>query len=206
MTGSDPSPRLGSDPGRVATWLVAGWLVAGCAPSEVAWQPVEPPVEAPDFSLAALGGGGGRRVGPPVEAPDFSLAALDGGDVRLSELRGRVVVMEFWATWCGPCRYSSPSLEVMYRKYRDRGVTILLVNQAESPEEIRAWAEGRFTAPMLLDAQQAVARQYRVTGLPTLFIIDQQGMIRYHEAGDGGGVGGGLEPRLEGFFGELAAG
>ena len=179
MTGSDPSPRLGSDPGRVATWLVAGWLVAGCAPSEVAWQPVE----------------------PPVEAPDFSLAALDGGDVRLSELRGRVVVMEFWATWCGPCRYSSPSLEVMYRKYRDRGVTILLVNQAESPEEIRTWAEGRFTAPMLLDAQQAVARQYRVTGLPTLFIIDQQGMIRYHEAG----YGGGLERALQRIFEELLA-
>ena len=108
---------------RIGALGLALLCVAGCGPPDSAWAPVE----------------------PSVAAPDFELAQLDGGEVRLSELRGKVVVMEFWATWCGPCRYSSPSLEAMYRKYRDRGVTILLVNQAESPEEIRAWAEGRFT-------------------------------------------------------------
>ena len=162
-----------------AVGLVALLCAAGCGPPDSAWAPVE----------------------PPVAAPDFELAQLDGGQVRLSGLQGRVVVMEFWATWCGPCRYSTPSLEAMYRKYRDQGVTVLLINQAESPTRIQKWAEGRFTAPILLDVEQVVARQYRVTGLPTLFVIDRQGMIRYHEAG----YSGGLEHNLQLIFQELLA-
>lgn len=143
-----------------------GLALAGCGPAETDW----------------------RALDPPVPAPDFALTALDGGDVRLSELRGHVVLMEFWATWCGPCRYSTPSLEAVYRKYRDQGVRVLLVNEGESPERIRQWAEERFTAPILLDARQTVSRQYRVFGLPTLFVIDQEGQIRYREAGYGGGI------------------
>ncbi|MBI4342366.1 MAG: TlpA family protein disulfide reductase, partial [Candidatus Omnitrophica bacterium] len=87
-----------------------------------------------------------KRIEPPLAAPDFTLAQLEGGGVSLADERGRVVVMEFWATWCPPCRYSTPSLEAIHRRYRNRGVTVLLINAGESVERIKAWAERRFTA------------------------------------------------------------
>jgi peroxiredoxin len=128
------------------------------------------------------------KLEPPVAAPGFSLPALDGGQISLKEQGGKVVIMEYWATWCGPCRFSTPSLEVIYRRFKDRGVTALLINAGESPERIRKWAERRFTAPILLDANGEVARLYGVEGIPRLFVIDQQGRIVYDRAGYSGGL------------------
>lgn len=153
----------------IATWnFIAGVFLVGCGPQAVTedWH----------------------RVEPPVPAPMFTLAQLDGGELKLSDLQGRVVIMEFWATWCEPCRFSLPSLEVMYKRYRDRGVAVLLVNQDEPPETIRAWLAGKFTAPVLLDARGVVGSQYGVEGIPQLFIIDQQGRIIFMHAGYGGGL------------------
>ena len=139
-----------------------------------------------------------HRVDPPVEAPDFALSQLDGTSLRLSDLRGRMVVMEFWATWCGPCRSSLPSLETMYRKYRGRGLTVLLINQGERPEQITKWASQRYTAPILLD-EGRVGALYRVRGIPRLFVVNQEGRVVYmHE-----GYGGGLERSLKLIVEEL---
>ncbi len=124
----------------------------------------------------------------PVAAPDFTLPALTGSTVTLSGLRGQVVVMEFWATWCGPCQYSSPSLEVISRRFRGRGVTVLLINKGERAETVRAWAKGRFTTPILLDEHEQVAALYGIEALPQLFIIDQEGNIQYAESGYIGGL------------------
>ena len=129
-----------------------------------------------------------ERVEPPKESVDFSVQQLDGSAVSLSGYRGRVVVMEFWATWCGPCRFSLPSLEVIYKRFRDRGVTVLLINQGEDADRVRKWAERRFTAPILLDTDQHVGRLYGVSGIPRLFIVDQAGRIVYAHAGYGGGL------------------
>ena len=140
-----------------------------------------------------------RRVDPPVAAPDFTLTQLDGGAVTLSKLRGRVVVLDFWATWCGPCRFSLPSLEVIYKQYQDHGVIVLLVNEGEEAATVRQWAQRRFTAPILLDRDEHVAQLYHATGLPTSLIIDQSGYLRYvHE-----GYGGGLEHSLSAILSEL---
>ena len=139
-----------------------------------------------------------HKVSPRKAAPDFSLSQLDGGTVTLSSLRGRVVILEFWATWCGPCRFSTPSVEVIYKKYRDRGVTALLVNQGDSPEVIRPWAAKRFTAPILLDSDGRVGRLFNVTGIPRLFIIDQEGRIAYIHEGYGGGFERNLKLILDG--------
>ena len=141
-----------------------------------------------------------HRVNPPADAPDFALPQLDGTTLRLVDLQGKVVVMDFWATWCGPCRSALPSLEAMYRKYRDRGVVVLLINQGETPEQITKWASQRYTAPILLDAGQ-VGGLYRVRGIPQMFIVNQEGKVVYLH----GGYGGGLERSLKLVFEELLA-
>lgn len=129
-----------------------------------------------------------HRIEPQVAAADFTLPQLAGDPISLSDYRGRVVIMEFWATWCGPCRFSLPSLEVIYKKYRDRGVTVLLVNEGETADEIQRWAGKRFTAPILLDARSNVAESYRVQGIPRLFIIGQDGSVLYEHEGYGGAL------------------
>lgn len=140
--------------------------------------------------LGACGPGASdwMKLDPPVAAPGFSLPTLDGGRVSLAEQRGKVVIMEFWATWCGPCRFSTPSLEAVYRKFKDRGVTVLLINAGEAPERIRKWAERRFTAPILLDEQGEAAELYSVNGIPRLLVVDQQGRIVYDHEGYSGGL------------------
>jgi thiol-disulfide isomerase/thioredoxin len=159
------------------------------------------------IALALLGcepktiGADWKRLEPPVPAPGFTLPQLDAGPMSLSDYRGRVVIMEFWATWCGPCRFSLPSLEVIYKGYRDRGVAVLLLNEGEAAETARKWAAGRFTAPILLDQDQRVGALYRVRGIPRLFIVDQQGHLVYaHD-----GYGGGLERNLKLILEELLA-
>ncbi len=129
-----------------------------------------------------------KRIEPRVPAKDFTLPRLGGGRVQLSDLRGRIVIMEFWATWCGPCRFSLPSLDVIYRRYRDRGVTVLLLNQGEAAAQVQRWVERRFAAPILLDANGEVAARYKVDGIPRLFIVGQDGQLVYEHAGYGGGL------------------
>ena len=164
---------------RVWVVVLLVGLTAGCGTETTDWAPLE----------------------PRVPAPDFVLPALDGGPVRLSDLRGNLVVIEFWATWCGPCRYSTPSLEVIFRRFRDRGVSVLLVNQGESAEQITRWSERRFTAPILLDQEFRVAKHYGLQGIPRLFVIDREGRIVY----DKSGYGGGLEQNLRVILTQLLA-
>jgi len=143
-----------------------------------------------------------KAVQPSIAAPDFTLPQLDGPPVTLSALRGRVVVLEFWATWCGPCRFSLPSLEVIHQRYRNRGVSILLINEGESERAVRQWTGRRFTAPILLDAAQTAGEQYGVRAIPRLFLVDQAGRVVYaHE-----GYGGGLERSLSLILDRLLAG
>ena len=150
-------------------FVAGGVMLAGCAPGGL--------------------GGDWKKIEPPVPAPGFTLPQLDAAQpVALSALRGRVVVMEFWATWCGPCRFSLPSLEAIHRKYRDRGVTILLINQGETPQAVRQWAGTRFTAPILLDEDTRVGARYQVRSIPRLFVVDRQGRLRWAHAGYGGGL------------------
>ena len=133
----------------------------------------------------------------PVAAPDFTLPKIGGGTVTLSALRGQVVVMEFWATWCGPCRMSTPSVEAVYRTLKGRGVTALLINVGEKEEEITRWAGTRFTAAILMDQDQDVARRYGVQGIPTLLVIDQEGRIIHRHSGYSGGLEQHLSQALE---------
>ena len=119
-------------------------------------------------------------------APDFSLKTLDGKMVRLSELRGKkVVLINFWATWCPPCRLEMPTMQQIYAEYKGRGFEILAINiEPDAKEEIRDFMkELRLTFPVLLDSDMKVTRKYRLIGLPVSMLIDRQGIIRSKEIG-----------------------
>ncbi len=148
--------------------LLLMFLAVGCSPTHLSeeWQ----------------------RIANPVEAPDFTLNALSGPPVTLSSLRGRIVIMEFWATWCGPCRMSTPSIEAIYREHKDKPVSVLLINAGEDAAAVREWAGNRFTATILLDIEGTVRRQYGVSSIPQLFVVDKQGHITYDKSGYGGGL------------------
>jgi peroxiredoxin len=146
-----------------------------------------------------------QPLDPPVPAPEFSLPGLTGQTVRLSDYRGRIVVMEFWATWCGVCRQTMPSLELLYRRYRDRGVEVLLVDMGEEPKRVKRWAGSRFESTIVLDERNRAARAYGVSGIPALFVIDAMGLIRYTKTGYGGGLERDLTGILDGLLAEPPA-
>ena len=117
------------------------------------------------------------NVGDP--AHDFSLAGLDGTQVALSDFRGQPVIVNFWATWCAPCRLEMPEFEQVYRDYQDQGLVILALNQAETPEMVREFFEddlGLSFTP-LLDEETEVAEAYGAVNLPSTFFVDAEGHI-----------------------------
>lgn len=121
-------------------------------------------------------------IAPEVAAlaPDFELRTLTGETVRLRDLRGRPVILNFWATWCPPCRREMPALEVVWQQYNRGDVMVLGVDQGESPavvEEFIRTAAG-VSFPLLLDIDQSVGDAYLVHSMPTTFFIDAEGRIR----------------------------
>jgi len=126
---------------------------------------------------------GGLTPSPRVgfAAPDFTLDLLGGGQVTLSELRGKAVVLNLWASWCPPCRAEMPTLQRVYEANRVRGLEILAVNttfqdtEADATEFVRALG---LTFPVAMDRTGEVSRSYLLRALPTTFFIDRQGVIR----------------------------
>ena len=120
---------------------------------------------------------------PGRYAPDFSLADLDGNQVMLSDHRGKKVILNFWATWCPPCRAEMPDLERLAREHEGT-VTVLLVDLEEEEAQIRPFLDDiGITLVPLLDAEAKVATLYRVSALPTSVIIDEDGVIQEVQVG-----------------------
>lgn len=112
-------------------------------------------------------------------APDFALPSLDGGRVSLEGLRGQNVVLNFWATWCVPCRAEMPELQQVYDEKRNQGVVVLAVNLKEQQGQVDSYVrELGLTFPVVLDKDGSVAESYKVLGLPTSVFIDRGGVIR----------------------------
>ena len=114
-------------------------------------------------------------------APDFTLDTLDGKKVTLSELRGKIVIINLWATWCPPCRAEMPALENAYEQYKDSGVIILGLNvtNQDSERDIPPFVkEFGLTFPILLDRDGSVSALYQLRGLPTTYFVNREGIIR----------------------------
>jgi len=120
----------------------------------------------------------------PAAAPDFALPARDGGELRLSDLRGQVVMINFWATWCGPCRQEMPLLEQIHAKYEPLGFTLLGVNVEPDSEEARAWlTKVPVTFPILFDRDNVVSESFGVEAMPSSVLIDREGRVRHVHRG-----------------------
>jgi peroxiredoxin len=138
------------------------------------------------FAALALGcqrAGGGGLVGQP--APEFSLADLKGNAVRLANLKGKVVFVNLWATWCEPCRQEMPAMQALYTTLAGGDFEMLAVSSDQSKREVieRFVTANRLTFPVLLDPDLQVADRYRVTGYPETIVIDRNGTIVAHELG-----------------------
>jgi peroxiredoxin len=118
------------------------------------------------------------------QAPDFVLEALDGEQVSLEEFSGQVVLMNFWATWCPPCKAEIPDIEAAYQLHQEDGLVVLGINVEESRETVEPFVEEfNITYPVLLDEARQVFKAYRVSGLPMSVIVDREGVIRVRHTG-----------------------
>lgn len=116
-------------------------------------------------------------------APDFQLQTLDGSSVKLSDLRGHPVLINFWATWCGPCQLEMPLIEQYYKKYNP-DLIVLAVNNDEPESDVQAFVTNhKLTFPVLLDPGAKVEDLYHVRAFPTTFFVDKSGTIRYQHIG-----------------------
>mgnify|MGYP005851484619 CR=1 FL=1 len=131
--------------------------------------------------LSAGGCGGGSGAASPLAgspAPDFVLEDLQGEQVALSGLRGTPVLVNFWASWCAPCRLEMPLLQAAAEKHGEGRLAVLGVNYGEEAETARSFLrENALTIRVVLDRDFAVSRLYRVRGIPTSFFIDAEGII-----------------------------
>jgi peroxiredoxin len=117
-------------------------------------------------------------AGAPAAA--FQLPAAVGDPVSLADLKGQVVLINFWASWCGPCRQEMPILDQMYRKYKAAGFTLLGVNvEPKSGEAISFLKATPVSFPILFDTQSKVSNLYEVSGMPSTVIVDRKGNVRY---------------------------
>ncbi len=112
-------------------------------------------------------------------APALRLPLAGGGEVSLAHYRGKVLLVNFWATWCAPCRAEMPAIDAAYRKHRERGFEVLAVDVQERDEDVLAFlGELGVSFPSAVDRDSDVARRYRALALPTTFLIDRQGVVR----------------------------
>lgn len=155
-------------------------------------QPIPAPLQAvpltqsnprPGARSARSSAGVGISIGgtPTIGdlAPDFTLKNLQGEEVSLSDFKGQPVLINFWATWCPPCRFEMPAIQKMYEQYQDEGFVVLAVDVEEPISTVKQYIEqGGYTFPVLLDYKGQVANgPYRIRAFPTSYFVDREGKI-----------------------------
>ncbi len=139
----------------------------------------------------------GTRIGD--QAPDFTLKTLDGNTIHLSDFRGKPVFVNFWASWCPPCKAEMPDIEQSYEKHKAEGYVFLGINNAEDPTTVDNFVhkQNRYTWTFVLDPDTKAADAYFVDGIPASFFIDRNGIIRDTKVGQMSG------PELESKLAEI---
>jgi len=118
------------------------------------------------------------ELGKP--APDFTLKSMAGNNLNLAEQRGKIIVINFWASWCGPCRKEMPVLQKFYDKYQDLGVSVWGVNVEQENQAGRDFlADLHLSFPIFFDESNTLSANYQVEAMPTTVIIDRDGLVRY---------------------------
>lgn len=117
-------------------------------------------------------------------APDFTLTDLEGNTVSLSDYRGQNVYINFWASWCGPCKLEMPDIEEIHREYQDKDLVVLTINVGESQNVVEKYIDNNgFSFTVLLDPDMTASKLYKVNSIPVSFFIDKEGKIRSQRVG-----------------------
>lgn len=154
-------------------WLTAVSLFVGFTAFAGADEIEE---EGPNEMQTQLMEAGFQVFRSPVQAPDFTIKSLEGEDVSLSSFQGKTVILNFWATWCPPCRAEMPSMQVMYEELRNEGIELVAVDLQEPERTVKKFIEENgYTFTILLDSRGSIGAQYGVRSIPTTFIIDAEG-------------------------------
>ena len=153
--------------------VILGLLVVQSCASAVPDKTIErTPGPPPADKLAAVPEVGRR-------APDFTLTDLDGNQIRLSDLRGKVVFINFWATWCPPCRAEMPEIEAIHQEYKSKDVVVIGVDILESENVVRDLVEqGGYTWTFVIDTTGEMSSSYKVNAIPSSYFIDREGVLR----------------------------
>src|ERR1700712_3485349 len=152
-------------------------------------------------ALAFVAGTAVPAVPLSSQAPDFTLRTMGGPNMRLQEQRGRVVMINFWATWCGPCRQEMPQLSKLYDKYRASGFVLMGVNvDDDSRNAAEVAGKLRVSFPVLLDTDKTVSKLYDLSTMPSTVIIDRDGKVRYIHRGYMNGYEDTYEKQIRGLL------
>lgn len=158
-----------------APWILLGAVALAGVLGLIAWNAgyLRLPVGTPEAQTFSKGD----------PAPSFERTALDGSEIALADYAGRPILVDFWATWCGPCHIQTRVLEPLVAEYRDR-VAFLTVSMGEEPATVRDFYRGELPPyPVLLDPTDALSAQFGIHALPTILVIGRDGKVVYFEAG-----------------------
>lgn len=131
-----------------------------------------------DADIHYMGELGIIKLDERIKAPDFALKDLNGKELKLKDFRGKIVFLNFWATWCPPCRAEMPSMERLYSEFKDKDLAVLAVDLRESAKKVQAFKEKYdLNFPILLDSDGTIGLTYGIRSIPTTYLVDKEGYI-----------------------------
>ncbi|BDI30404.1 thioredoxin [Capsulimonas corticalis] len=164
------------------------------------------------FGALAIGGPGRAQdavLPAGTKAPAFTTRTISGAPLSMQSLRGKVVLMDFWATWCGPCRMATPTLQSLHKKFAAKGLKVIGVsiddpNTLDQVKPFMKTAGVTYTISATPASNMKAAQKYNVSGIPAMFLIDKKGYVRWSQAGYGEGEEAGLSVMIKKLLAEKA--